>query len=441
MSYSISSHNTQCRINDLGFIESWSHNQNFITKTAYIVLFKEYSRLDPSCRLWNVQSEIRVNRIEKTFIEYNKQIESVTIFSRIEIHDDGWEWKLTLEGSYPPYHYFGIAHPVDNEQAQSINGEIKTPIIQYAPSLQEIYADQTSVDVPLLKCGSYVSFVSAKQGCQFFRYKDADTPYIRITVPASLTDTLVVSHKTCKSLDQAARQYINTYPEFDEYINTWKPRLKKTADYHNIKISYQHEDIKSTLEQSQEITAEIPTATDLKKYSTLLNIELKKYPYRFLRDIGVDGILLCGCMEVRQFIKDYQGINQVKGLILGRHGKRKTWILCDVTHCETKLIHHEIFHCIQDKIDISQTEESKEPQAILFSEIMTDSSPKGKTKELDVLKRAIAMRFPSFKLDHFRNADNRKIWVADTNNEIHQISFGTIPEYDVLKFIAKKEWL
>ena len=89
--YTISSENTQCRINVVGFIESWSCNQSYITKAAYIVLFKEYSRMDPSCRLWDVQSEIQVNRIEQSFIEYNKQIESVTIFSRIETHDDGWE--------------------------------------------------------------------------------------------------------------------------------------------------------------------------------------------------------------------------------------------------------------------------------------------------------------------------------------------------------------
>lgn len=440
--YVISSQNTQCRINDLGFIESWSCNQNCITKAAYIVLFKEYSRMDPSCRLWDVQSEIQVNRIEQSFIEYNKQIESVTIFSRIEIHDDGWEWELTLKGSYPPCHYFGITHPVDSEKAQSINGKIQTSIIQYAPSLQEIYADQSSVDIPLLKCGSYASFISAKQSCQFFRYKDADTPYLRIASSTSLTGTLTISHKFCKSIDQAEKQYINTYPEFDEYINTWKPRLKKIANYHNIKISYQHQDIKSTLEQLQEITAETPAPVDLKKYSTLLDIELKKYPCGFLGDIGIDGILLCGTMKMRYFIKEkYQGINQVKGLVLGRHSKRKTWILCDVTHYETKLIHHEIFHCIQDEISVPQVEESEETQATLFSELMAGTPNENRTKELDAIKHAITMKFPSFKFDRPRSVDGRTMLVKSTKNEVHQMYFGAIPEYDVLKFAAKKEWL
>jgi len=184
--HSISSNNTTCNINDLGFIESWSYDQNVIVQNSYIVLFKEYSRLDPNCRLWDVSTKINIQEIGPAFIEYHKQIESVHIFSRITIGANGWDWELTLNSEYPSCHYFGIAHPVDSEKTQSINGEIKTAVIQYAPSIQEIYADQSSIDIPLLKCGSYSSFVSAKKPCQFFRYTDADTSYLRIVSPTSL---------------------------------------------------------------------------------------------------------------------------------------------------------------------------------------------------------------------------------------------------------------
>ncbi len=447
------------RVNNHGFINYWSNGNFIVSAPAYLVFFRDYSRLDPSCRLWDTSSPAQNIVIKNDQIIYDKEVESIKMTCSISICDDGWDWKFLLKGDYPLDHRLGIAVPSGKGSIYSLGRLVSTSIAQYYRSSQEVFPDQTFLDLPILYCRESQAciFSGTEQDSQFFIYSDGKEQYIRATISTSVSNEFVVSYRRCKE-EEVPQIYVKCHPKAERYIYTWKPIFDQISSLQDIEVSCYLEEMR--IESSAgEAIAHPPEDRDLKLFTTTLRNELGKYPKKFLKSIGVDGIMLCKDITVRKFGDEERvGSAKYSGIAFSKQDRAMSWILCDASLNQTWLIHHEIFHFLQDELNLegypcggttwlsAMTDDLTEQQCDLFASLMTGNHPWDtsdlrhkqskfmKNALVDFDKRLLQEKQTPTKLPRL------PIWYVRDDFDPVQIEFGTMPDPVDGVFVFDLDW-
>jgi len=130
--------------------------------------------------------------------------------------------------------------------------------------------------------------------------------------------------------------YVDYFPYSDSYINFWKTSINKIHNVHKVHITYdKHSKI------GDKFTFQPIQFDQTYKIIEILNEELERYNFPLYK-IGLSEIVLC-----RDLYKKEQ---KIRGCAI-----RGSTILLE-TNCLSackKTLHHEIFHIMQHKIDLS----------------------------------------------------------------------------------------
>lgn len=416
-------------IDQTGMISHWSYQGLPFIKCAYLVFFKDYSRTDPFCRPWDMSSKIDDMITARDSLRYTKEIECLSSICTISLRDSGWDWRFKITSKYPMNCRMGIATPCLPGKLRGIDRSIDTAIVQYYRSFQEVFPDQSYIDVPLIVTGSgdslLMTCVPMNHDYQFFHYLDENESYIRLTTSTTLADEIIVSVLICDSLDGAKKTYIGMHPESDTYINKWKPMISTIARQQGIEISYEH--IDSIMEfGADEIKIKPAEEKYLERYVEMLYKELSKYPHGFLKSVGVGGFMLCGPIQ--------SGSRALGGICIGQ--KAMSWIFYDTTQIHESIIHHEIFHFIDSNLSISNWPEGstifsaansdiREQQADVFALLMTDSV--ADDPRIEVMRIALSIFDNRLVPKKSIKPIAGLLWAIKGRNRT-QISFGDIPE-------------
>ncbi len=436
--FRISYEEVALQVDQLGFIRSWGLGDKVLNNPSYLVFFKDYSRLDPLCRHWDTNQPVDNIQISSRSISYSKQVEEIQIHSQITAVHNGWDWHIEIQGSHPPGHRLGLAVACLPGTLKTIDKPVSTSIAQYCRLTQEVFSDQTFLDLPLVYQESESMFVLSsdmKHDCQFFSYDNEK--FNRITVSTSLTNSTTVSVRVCDTVEELKSEYLSLYPESDMYINKWKPMLQNLRNSQKIEITYQHG--AGRLETAQdEITVEPIDETDLDKYIRLTHQELNKYPPGFLSGLGIDGILLCSDITLRGV--QTNKVTHYHGFVSGLHYRAMSWILWDVTTLERWIIHHEIFHFLDNKVKLvpggscmfsMTSQNSVEHAADLYALMMVDrerfkqlATPGSWHKEQS--EHIMLKTKELFSEEPTDIQDSRVIWMTHETGST-KIQFGEMP--------------
>ena len=210
----LSSLNTILEVDLLGFIRSWKYKNITFDQPSYLVFFKDYSRLDPFCRLWNTDSSIDEFILRGDNISYTKTVESVKLQCNIAVQDNGWDWRIFVTESCPS-HRFGIATPCGTGELNNLGKPIETRVSQYFRATQDIFSDQTFLDIPIVSCDEFSLFCSMKYDAQFFSYQDGEQQYLRLTQATNLCPEITISCRIAEPKQHKAH-YIDLYPPSTE---------------------------------------------------------------------------------------------------------------------------------------------------------------------------------------------------------------------------------
>jgi len=428
MLYTISNNSNKLLINHLGFIEEMEYPKWKCKDAAYICFLKDYTRTDPSCRQWDINEKITNVKISENSISYSKKIESIKMNCTIKLLESGWDWIIKIQDAYPLHHRLGVTTPCGLGNIYNLEQPIETPISQYFRSFQEVYPDQTFIDIPILHCNTEFGltsvFSSRSLDSQFFTYEDQNSKYIRLTVSTTLSSEITVSFRLCEQLSKIKDEYLLKYPSADTYLNKWKPIIEQIEKHQNIAITYHHQ--KGRLEGDQyEIIFQPTCKKDLDRFVKVLKLELDKYPPGLLNRIGVDGIMITGGLIYRNFNTDkveYPGFYIANGSALVRSNHIKmNWVIC-APPLNADVLHHEIFHIIEPNIDI---ERPNEKFADLFASLMIREAI---TPDMDKLINIIQLTYPEWDFHTIKYAEeDRYIWQHEPNNPPKKILFGDMP--------------
>ncbi len=421
---------TTLHVNHLGFIESVSVNSLQMSVSAYLVFFQDYSRVNPFCRLWDVESQITDCLEGDRWLEYTKKIEEICFECRVEAKENGWDWELEIRGSYPLHHRFGLAIPCSSNDFHSLNRPI-TSVSQYTKGASLIPVDQTLLEFPIVSSENKTTisvFGALEFDYQFFVYSDNAQNYIRMTTTTSLANHMEISCRWHQS--SSSHVFLEKHPSADHHLNKWKSHLDKINEQQGIIIMFQDKqsvikrgDLKIELTQFKE--------EKLIDFCPIFKIELMKYPSKFLHSIGVDSVVLCGNIVIKD-----KNVIEAGATTLAKSKELRKWILYDVSQRDPKIIHHEIFHFISDQLDltenINQSINIEERSADLFADVMVGDCFD------ETVRKKIKMFNPSIRLPDREctfEAPQMIWWKHDDIKE--QIVFGEMPFQRTGKFYVE----
>jgi hypothetical protein len=420
-------------INHFGFIESSIIGGITFNSPAYLVFFKDYSRTDPSCRAWNMDSPIANIHRGPDWVSYTKQIESVQIEVKIELDEYGWTWHISIKNETPLHHRFGVAIPWQEGRLASSDGEVLTPVSQYSTSVEQIFHDQTLLSVPMLikeaENQDHIILGDIRSSYHFFCYIDGVVPYCRSTHSTSRSRDMTISFGILPS-NQAKEYYIKKYPVADQLINRWRPLLKEIEQKYAINITYSPND--EIIERSDTlISFKSPTLKQLERYTTQLSLELSKYPASFFTLLDLNAIFLTRNIVLR----NEKQTSSCAGCAFGSGDTSFRWIIIDISQNDQELLHHEIYHILARKLNPNFAGDKEEFYASEFGKLMIGSGNNVELKD-EVLQFCPKIAFPNS-----HNNSQIQIW-SRKEGQIEMITFGDLPHNSLgMDFVHDKKLL
>lgn len=428
--------NDSIKINDLGFITSWSSCPLISEDTPmYLVVFEEYSRLNPFCQPLDMSENIEIESWKEDRLRYSKKIGEFTFGSQISVTDAGIDWSLQIDKDCTNYS-IGLALPYYKDWQDCSNSPIPKDIANYSSFLhRDLYADQHILDIPCVVANKMMVFGNMKNFYQFFRYQDSNSYWIRTTT--STTNSIEESVEFCIRTDvtETQKMYLEKFPEADEFIHKWKPKFKELGDQFKIDIVCQQSEMITKSRGVTHVSKLIPTGKDLERYYPAIKKELEKYPVSLFVDLNIACIQLVADLWIQTaedsgYFADGILTDGGRGLIIN-------------IHAPLSVLHHEIFHSMQREKkfsipgEISQFSDSiqindmNEFMAELFALLMTNpgkaySSDLGiSLEQIKYLKEEVS-EFVNFP-DLHSFVDHRTIF-AITPSGAQEIEFGCICE-------------
>lgn len=439
MTYNIGTNTSTATINQEGSILSFECENCSILPPAYLVFFNEYSRINPFCELWDISDGIENVTTTPNSIKYSKTLNDIQTINLIELVDDGWNWEVSfLEEQIPMNVRFGISVPMGNgSEVQSIYSRSLHSISQYTMKYGTVYSDQTQLMLPILYVQSQpltALFGSPNRNFQFFKYEDLNTQYVRSTCLSTDTSTIKLYFRALKSLYCLKKQYTEHFPKTKQQVYRWMPLLENLSQKHRIDITPISENRTFTKDNSTLVLSPIEEK-DLLLYINVLSSELDKYPPGFFASFQLQGILLAGEMQMQGNGK----ISRLNGFALLRSDETVlSWLL--YSNPVTKhVIHHEIFHLIEKRLDFKQaintskdtvfasqnaTQTKREQLADLFASSMLNGIQC--QEQLDI-KEYIQKHYDDFEIPDTANVTQDLIWYQASDGNWDTMFFGDYP--------------
>lgn len=448
--FTLSFEDSLVEINSLGTIDRWSGNEMITPKLPlYLVLFKEYSRIEPKCAELDISSSVSLISQSQTTICYEKQIEDLSVSCQIEIVKEGFDWTVLVNKPYPLHLCFGITMPfTPTHKLTSFGTPIKTPLAVYCRTFFEIFRDQSLLEFPSISSDHLTLFTSLDKNIQFFQYEQSELTHLRGIGYTQISNEMTFSLRS--SDEDPSSLYIEKYPKSDSYINKWKQQLSELRANYNVKIIVQREE---NIDFAIPLKASPPKESDLSDFLDVLNTEIHKYSNDIFESLQVGGIYLCAELIASPLpFSGEPSRNQIAimppGLvIMSPTAKTINWIFIDVGAMHPAVLHHEIFHLIENEIGFEgwpsggfflfpkvQGKE-KEYRADLFAETML--SPKKMRslsiehnilkQQTDFMRERVSKFVPSFGFNSESSYDDRFVNIV-SGDDIKSVLFGKIPE-------------
>lgn len=418
-------------IDDQGFITRWRANELVSPSSpVYLVLFKDYTRLNPSCRPLDISQPIEIIEWNQDSLIYAKEIESYRFVHTIHVFEEGIDWNIKADPLCIS-HSFGLALPFYRSWFDSSENPIKEDVAAYANFLHEaFYRDQRILDMPLIYSKKLCVFLSIENDCQFFRYEDNNNEWLRIISFTKITDTIEICFRTSQ---EPLASYIEKFPHSDKFINKWKTKLELLGDLYSVQIMYQKSD--RDLRRGF-ISRSAVLDKDLQAFYILLESEFKKYPLSIFEKLDIRYIILVSDLYLKN-----NTFKKIDGAILwGNENETDKGLMFDIK-AGAQLIHHEIFHIIEKHCDFSdipgqinqisifcQIDNMNEYMAELFATLMVNPGKvykfEGVAGQLEYLCNQISsiMTIPS---PISPSIEDRTIYVLKEKGR-EEIRFGSI---------------
>ncbi len=205
--------NTSIEINELGTIDKWSDNplvSNVLP--VYLVFFRDYSRNDPFCKLFELISPMTNICASDNTISYRKKIEDLSVLCRISVLDGGFDWSLEIDDPYPRNLRFGITAPYCSDSYfVSLGKLLSSEVAVYYRSLADVFRDQHLLTTPLVSTSSVTVFGPPDRNSQFFTYKAEGVSCIRSTGISSVSPNIEFSLRK-STPNNAIDFFLGKYP-------------------------------------------------------------------------------------------------------------------------------------------------------------------------------------------------------------------------------------
>lgn len=424
-------------INELGFIESWSLCDQISSENAiYLVLFEEYSRINPFCTPFDVSDHIAIISQDESSIVYGKTFQEFTFHYSIKIIESGIDWSIKF-ATNSANHSVGLAIPFFNNM-YDFNQELITDSVSYYSSFlhKNIYPDQHMMNIPAVFSNNFCIFGNMKNNYQFFKYDDNQSPWLRITTSTSNIDDNEIEICLRKTdYDNMSNIYLKKFPETEKFVNRWKIKFEDLGNRFGININYQQTE--TTLKKDNDIykSNSFPTEVELQNFYPKLKHELDKYPLSIFKKLKITNIMVVSDL----WIETDKLNKKIDGQIWGNRHERG--IIIDM-QASPSVIHHEIFHAIQGHTsiddmpgkvsqisDIATITNAHEYLAEIFRILMTSPgrihtmTSKDLPEQIEYVQK-MANRFITFP-QTVVTTDHRQI-IAITPTGIQEIEFGDI---------------
>ncbi len=336
-------------INRLGFIESCSFDSSVTSESPiYLILFKEHSHIDPTCRQFDVsKSAINLQCQHESYLSlsYDKDIEGIVCHCTIQMVDNGFDWIIKIQMPYPTNHRFGVVYPTEDDvNILSFGEEVDSAVCNYFNVFKQTFRDQTLLKLPSLGIASKNKHIilcsDPDKNSQFYIHRGS--PWnIRTTAITDNGDEFILHVRRIEDTSEMYSGFTSLYPDSESYIGNTKIENKYgilLKCYVGEETTYQLREYEYKIRQ--------PSDKSLSNFQTLINEELNKYPVDFFSKIKLDGIYLCSDV----YRKTEDGSISIPGFYLQSSEEAMDWLFFNVEMPFSWLIHHEIFHCVEEKL-------------------------------------------------------------------------------------------
>lgn len=437
--------NTSVKINDLGFIIHWSSNSLVSeSRPIYLVLFEEYSRINPFCQSLDMSRPIQITSIRGDRLTYEKEIDEFFFEHEIQVTENGINYLISFDPTCTN-HRIGLAMPYYENWKDFSQRRIEKEVANYSSFMHKnLYPDQHVLDIPCIYTENTAIFGDIKDDYQFFRYREGNFPWLRITASTAIPREDPLKMCVSTDVDDIKESYLSHFPEANSFLNKWKERLEELGKTFGIEIICQQAAYET--EHAAYVSKSLPTEKDLERFYAVLKRELEKYPSSFFPDLDIKYLQLT--MDLWEKVDGE--LKKIDGRLIA---SGETGIIIDIQSATTT-IHHEIFHGIQRKkkffgmpgmiSQISGTVQItgiSEYLAELFAMLMTNAgkaySPTSGVliEQIYYLKEEIKdfVSFPDLSSD----VEDRTI-LAMTPDGIREIEFGDIHE-TAMRYICEEK--
>ena len=445
-------------VNEKGFITQWSGLEN-ISEEYYIypVIFKSYTRENPFCRSLDVNSDIDIIECNDDMLKFTKTIEKFQVHFMIKVHNSKFEYNMKLEPWSVDYE-FGVAIPVPVVSWTTAKDDVALPFAVYSPFFREDFADQTTLNKPLLHNSSLCIFGDLEKPYSFFQYTDQNSKaYLRVTSPTS---------NNMNGVSIYSQQEISPAECFpNELSKEANDKLTSLADTTGLEISRQEVRADKITVSNLSFSSSPVADKNIIKFCDLFQKEHEKYPKDFMSFVGIKGIYL-GYLISAQDSRAAWGdeIMLVKGIkwsLTPRNASDviRDWLIFDVYSLNKEIIHHEIFHCLQLKLSLDdyigyvpamehhrltkhyQQHHTKEYLAEFFALIMVDENksyvkdPETYTYLTQQIDDVVKI---NWRLDHNNDKGKNNMFMQLSDGSVEQILFGQLPNKHAYFYINNK---
>lgn len=339
-------------INSLGTIDEWEQYPLITFEhPIYLIVFQDHTRLDSICRHLDVSSPVFDFECGSTknspWVSYKKNIEDLQFCCRIQLTPGGLKWNIKIESQYMIDHRFGLVYPIDSSKIYSLNQRVNTDVSNYFKTLEQTFRDQTLLQMPIISSqspsGWLSCFTDPDSAIQFFVNHDDNN--LRSTFTTTHNNQGTVHFKCVKHLEENRAAYVSVFPKTDIVLNKWKKHLSTLEERYKIKARCFYGDNSNYRLFSEDLSAKEPDSELLTTFCTTLSKELLKYHKNIFQLVNIHGLFFCSDLVVEASKQEMHG-----GCVT-YNWDALNWIIFDVSKGTKWLIHHEIYHAIEKKID------------------------------------------------------------------------------------------
>ncbi len=278
-----------CIINKLGFIEHWSCNEAIDSShPVYIIMFKNYSRLNPFCRQLNMDTPIDITHWNKTRLDYNKKIGDFQLSCSIELQPH----IVWIISPITPCHNhtWGLTIPSVSSDWESVGQKISTQVSVFSASFQEEYRDQLQLDLPIVSNSNISIFGNPGINSQFFTYVDKCS-WMRFSCSNNHRSfSIHIMNETTDIL----KTYLNTFPAAKPLLEN---QFHEVASQYKIKIKFGKFPADDVTIATCQYSATPTSTVELNRFRSTLSEAMKKYPKDIFVTLNVEQIFMVSKMH------------------------------------------------------------------------------------------------------------------------------------------------